>query len=588
MTGSDRGRKASARGRRSKTRIRVSFVAIAFVVSLFAGRLFQLQGIDASAYAQMATAEGSQTVSLHAQRGVILDRNGVALADSINAEAITADPSITTKNATAIAAVLEHRLGLDYFSTVTALRHPNSRFVYLARQVPAWRADAIVNALNKANLPGVFTQRDPLRDYPAGTVAANVLGAVGTDDKGLAGLELAYNSTLTGKDGQATYEVSPTGEQIPLTQSSLEAPKQGVGLVTTIDRDVQWYADRRLAQAVREHGADWGAAVTVDVKTGQIIQLSNYPTFNPAKLSGANTANLGDRALENVYEPGSVEKVLTFSALADSGAVTPSSRITVPSGLTIDGHSIGDDWSHGILHLTAAGVVALSSNLGTIVASQKITDKHLYHYLRSFGLGSDPGLGIPGESAGLVPNPSTWAAINHATIAFGQGLSVTAVQMAAAISAVANHGVYIQPTLVSGFKNADGTVTPAKPPASHRVVSARAAAMVTRMMEAVTQTGGTAPAAAIPGYLVAGKTGTAQRVNPQTGQYDGTHTISFAGFAPADNPRFLTYVVLDRPRDGSFGGTAAAPVFKDIMSLLLQRYGIAPSVAKVPKIKLTW
>ena len=577
------------RVRRSTVRMRVCLLAIAFVLSLFAARLFQLQGLDVNAYASMATDEGSQTVTLHAPRGAILDRFGVEMAATVEAVALTADPTMTADQAPAIAAVLTRHLGIDYFTTVTKLRTPQTRFVYLARRVPAWRADAVTTDLREARLPGVFTERDPLRSYPGHDVAANLIGFVGHDGAGLAGLEQQYDDLLSGADGQATYVVSPAGERIPLAAASIQDPAPGVSLQTTIDRDVQWYADQRLEQAVAETGSDWGAAVTLDVGTGQVVQFSQYPTFDPNDASDLRRQTLSVRGVQNVYEPGSVQKVLTFSALADAGEVTPRTRIKVPGALWIDGHEVNDDWEHGMIHLTATGALAKSSNLGTVLASRRLSDKQLYEALRSFGLGAATGVGLPGESRGILPEPEGWADINHATIAFGQGISVTVLQMAAAVSAVANGGTYVQPTLVSGFVQPDGSVTPAPEPATWQAVSERAAGMVAQMMEAVTVEGGTAPLAAIPGYRVAGKTGTAERVDPETGQYvEGQRTISFAGFAPADEPRFMTYVVLDNPKGDFYGGTAAAPVFHDVMSMLLQRYGVPPTGAKPPDDKLEW
>lgn len=575
--------------RRTASRMRICMVAIAFVLSLFAARLFQLQGLDANAYASMATAEGSASVPLHASRGAVLDRFGFELASTVDAVALTADPTMTSAQAPAVAAILTRHLRLDYFATVTKLRRPESRFVYLDRRVPTWRANAVMADLEAARLPGVFTERDPLRTYPGDEIAANVVGLVGADGAGLAGLEQQYDEQLSGVDGQATYVVSPAGERIPLADASVQQPQPGVAIQTTIDRDVQWYTDRRLHEAVIDTRSDWGAVISLDVRTGQIIQFSQYPTFDPNVSAKRDTDKLSARGVQNVYEPGSVEKILTFAALSDAGQVTPRTKIKVPGALWIDGHEVNDDWSHGMIRLTATGVLAKSSNLGTVLASRRVSDETLYDYLRNFGLGDTTGVGLPGESRGLLPVPSIWADISHATIAFGQGLSVTVVQMAAAVAAVANGGTYIQPSLVSGFVEADGSVTPAPEPATHRVVSERAARQVSQMLEAVVLDGGTAPLAAIPGYRVAGKTGTAQRVNPQSGRYvAGERTISFAGFAPADEPRFMTYVVLDNPKDGSFGGTAAAPVFQDVMSMLLQRYGVAPTGTKQPSQALEW
>jgi len=330
--------------------------------------------------------------------------------------------------------------------------------------------------------------------------------------------------------------------------------------------------------------------ITLDVRTGQIIAFSQYPTFDPNDASALDPALMSMRGVQYVYEPGSVQKVLTFAALADAGQVTPRTRIKVPGALWIDGHEVNDHWEHGALRLTAAGAVAKSSNLGTVLASKRISDEQLHAYLRAFGLGEPTGVGLPGESGGILPPPQGWGDIHHATISFGQGLSVTVLQMAAAVATIANGGTYVQPTLVSGFVQPDGSTVPGPTPKTHRVISEHAAAMVTRMMEGVTGDGGTATLAAIPGYRVAGKTGTAQRVDPTTGSYiAGESTISFAGFAPADDPRFLTYVVLDNPAVGSSsGGASAAPVFHDVMSMVLQRYGVPPTGRKPPDQRLEW
>lgn len=569
--------------------MRVSILCIAFVLSLFAARLFQLQGVDANAYASMAEDESTQTVALHAGRGAIVDRNGVELASTVDAVALTADPTMTADSATRIAAILHRKLNLDYFDTVNRLRKPDTRFVYLARRVPVWKADAVTSALEKADLVGVFTERDPLRTYPDGDAASSLVGVVGADDKGLSGLEYQFEDLLSGDDGQATYILSPSGERIPLSDSTVDEPEAGVGLQTTIDRDVQWWADRRLGRAVRDTGSAWGTAITMDVRTGEIVQFSQSPGFDPNRVGSLVEDDMVNRGAQFVYEPGSVQKILTYGGLADAGAVTPRTRIKVPGEYRVDSYEINDDWAHGTIKLTATGALAKSSNIAAILASQRISRNQLYDYLRSFGLGEQTGVGLPGESKGILAEPDDWSDSQHATIAFGQGLSVTAVQMAGAVAAVANGGVYVEPTLVTGYAQPDGSVEAAPEPESHRVISERAARQIAKMMTATTQDGGTAPQAAIPGYRVAGKTGTAQRVDQDTlGYVEGERTISFAGFAPADDPRFMTYVVLDDPKDGSFGGTGAGPVFHDIMSMVLQRYGIPPTGAKPVRLPLEW
>lgn len=581
----------SLRTLRSAARVRVCFVLIAFVISLFAARLFQLQGIDSNAYATMALEQGSTTVTLHAERGAIVDRNGEPLATSIDAEAITADPKLTAKHAFKIATLLVDTLGLDYFDTVTKLQKPNTRFVYLARKIPQWKADSAIKQLEAAKLLGVRTERDTLRTYPGDGLAANVLGLVSASGAGAAGLESEYQSKLAGKDGSATYETAPgdDGATIPMARQTVKKAVPGTGVRTTLDRDLQWFADRRLAQAVHETKSDWGVAVTVDLKTMQVLQLSQLPTFDANTASTIKKDNVNARAVQNVYEPGSVQKVLTMAALADSGKVDLGTRVKVPPQLVIDHFRIGDAWSHPTIHLTGAGVIARSSNLGTIVLSQQLSDTRLHDYLSSFGFGRPTGVGLPGESGGILPPADTWSRANHATIAFGQGISVTAMQEVAAVATIANKGVYTQPSLVTGLVAPDGSTTSTPAPASHRVVSAKAAGIVTSMMEAVTNKGGTAPNTAIPGYRVAGKTGTAWRVNPTTGRYvHGENTVSFMGFAPADKPRFLTYVVLDKPAGGGTGSGMAGPVFRSIMMTALERYGVPPTGSTAPKTPLRW
>ena len=577
---------AQRRERRLHTRVRTAFLLVAFVLSMFAARLVQLQGVDASAYASMAEAESTRTVTLHAPRGTIVDRDGVELATSVDAVALAADPTQTSDQAPQIAAVLVRHLGLDYFATVDALREPDTRFVYLARQVPEWKADRALKVLSKAGLAGVYSERDPLRIYPSGDVAANVLGFVGQDGVGLQGLERVFEYFMSGRDGESTYTVAPDGEQIPLSPSAEQDPEPGMGLQLTLDRDVQWYAQRRLREAVEQTGGESGTAITIDVDSGEVLAMADYPSFDANHPAAVPTADRGSRAVQNVYEPGSVEKVLTFGALLDAGLVRPTTQFRVPPSLTFDGHTVHDDWSHGWLNLTAAGVLAKSSNLGTIRAGMRMPPRELEDYLRSFGLGEKTGAGLAGESNGLLAPARTWPDIQHANVLFGQGVSVNALQMAAAINTVANDGVYVQPSLLQGVLTDDGLGDRFEP-STHRVISTEAAEKLQLMMETVTGEEGTGVEGRIPGYRVAGKTGTAQRV--VDGVYaPGQRVISFAGFAPVDDPQYMTYVMIDYPKDGSFGGTACAPVFRDIMAYVLQRYAVPPSGAHAPRIPLTW
>ena len=575
----------------TRTRLRVLVIGMLLLFLLFAGRLFQIQAVDSKAYAAMAVEAGTRKAIVPAPRGDIVDRNGEQLVTSTDGLTITGDPQLAAAKAPEIARILHEKLGdeIDYFDTIQKLRTPKSRYVFLAKDLPAYEARKAVKAVNEAGYTGVFTETKSLRSYPGGSLAANVLGITEENGKGIAGLENQYDAALTGEDGSSTYEVSSSGQRIPMADSTVKEMIPGSNVTTTIDRDLQWYADQRLRDVVSSAGADYGLAITMDVRTCQIVQMSQAPTYNPQTRDGVSEATLVNRAISNVYEPGSVMKAITMAALADMGKVKADTKIKVPSGMVIDGFPIGDYWQHGEIRLTAAGVIAKSSNLGTIVAAEQMSDSVFYSYLRKFGFGSRSGIDLPEESVGIVAPVRDWTKAKHATTSFGQGVSVNAVQMVRAVGAIANGGVMCTPRVVDSVTKADGTEVKTDTEEPRRVVSREAAAEVTRMMEAVTADDGTAPSAQIEGYRVAGKTGTAWRVNPQTGTYiRGQNTISFMGFAPADNPRFITYVVIDKPPRNAGGGSMAGPVFQDIMSMALERFGVTPTGAKPPKIKQDW
>jgi cell division protein FtsI (penicillin-binding protein 3) len=559
------------------------------IMSVFAARLFELQGIDAKVYVAKARAEGVVTVALPADRGTITDRNGVPLAESDSGLMLVADPTLTTKHASALATIIARRLHVDYFDVLGKLQKPDTHFQYIARRVPAAAAQKVMARADALGYKGLDTRRDPLRSYPAHDVAANLIGFMNAEGDAGEGAELMFNRMLSGRDGSETYEVGG-GNRIPLGDNSVVQPRSGQDLHLTIDRDVQWYTQRVLRDAVQGSSSQSGAAVVMDSRTGQLLAVADYPTFDANAPTLSPKRDLGSRALRDVYEPGSVEKVLTASSLIDAHKVTPDTKITVPPELRRQDRIIHDWFPHPKLHLTLTGVIAKSSNIGTVIADTQFTHRELYDYLRKFGLGERTGIGVHGESPGLLADWRNWSQINQDTIAFGQGLSVNAVQMAAAINAVANGGVYVTPSLVKGeAKASDGEVVGSDLSSEHRVVSARAARLTAQMMEAVTNPDtGTAPSAGIEGYRVAGKTGTAQRVGKNCGCYDGTFTVSFAGFAPADAPRFSVYVVIQDPKNGGGGGSIGGPAFHKIMSYVLQKYAVPPTGTKAPTPHIEW
>ena len=431
-------------------------------------------------------------------------------------------------------------------------------------------------------LAGLYTEDDPIRSHPNGSIAATVVGVVGADGKGLSGLEYGLNDKLSGQDGKAMYEVDTKGNKIPNANHTVEEPKPGVSVQLTLDTDLQWFAEKRIEQAVKQYKASAGTVITMDVKSGEILAMANYPTFDPNKKY--KSADLNNPALERTYEPGSVQKVVTMAALADAGLIDLNTKLRVPGSIEVQRRTIKDHWDHGTLNLTIAGVIAKSSNVGTIMAAQQMRIPQFVKYLHDFGFGEPTGLNFPGESKGLMPPGDEWPELTRSNVAFGQGLSVNAVQMTAAVNAVANGGVYVPPKLVRNYVDANGTVTPNQTAAPRRVVSEKAAKEVATMMEAVTAKKGTAPQAAIDGYLVAGKTGTAQQVDPKT----GSATASGRLLSP-DSPRPTTHGSLRTSycttrRGARGGGFQGGPVFRDVMSYALQKYVVPPTGAKQPDV----
>ena len=575
-------------------RLRIGFVLIAMVLSVFSVRLVQLQGIDPRSYARMAAEEGTVDVVLPATRGDILDRNSEPLADSVDGLMVVADPLMTAERAPEIATFLSKRLEVDYFDTLERLRVEGSRFQYLARQVPATLAKEVVDDADELGYEGISTRRDPVRAYPSRDVAANLVGFLGTPRKNgaaraLAGLEDTFNGYLAGRDGEARYEVS-AGNRIPLGDNTVTEAVDGEDLTTTIDRDLQWYAQRVLRQTVLGARADSGHAVIMDRRTGELLTVADYPTYDASEPYDAAEGLYKSAALTDVFEPGSVEKVLTLSSLIDAGKVTKRTRFRVPGSLERQNRTINDYWEHGLLNLTLAGIVAKSSNIGTVLAADEFGRGELRGYLTRFGLGQRTDIGVGGETKGLLPKGEMWTDQTEDRIAFGQGLSVNAVQMAAAVNTIANGGVRIDPSLVQGTAvTDDGTEVGTDHATRNRVISEDAARQTAQMMERVIDPeAGVAPGAAVPGYRVAGKTGTAQRVGPECRCYDGSFTVSFAGFAPADDPRFTIYVVVHNPRNGGGGGSVAGPAFSKLMSYTLRRYGVPPTGTRPSRLPVEW
>ncbi|MFG1666614.1 peptidoglycan D,D-transpeptidase FtsI family protein [Streptomyces sp. Y7] len=598
-----------------RPRLRMVSLALTLVLIAFVVRLLQVQGVDASTYAAKAEKNRYVGYTLAAERGGITDRNGVALAASVDAYDITADPTLFSRDQLKIddgpeqaAALLAPILGQDQEKIVHKLRpaNPNLRYTLLAsRQTPqvwkqikdlksalATKAETDKSAVNV--LAGVLSVASSKRVYPNGDLAAGILGWVNADGKGGGGIEQQLNRELSGKDGEIRYAQSG-GRQVPTVGSTETPAVPGSDVELTIDRDIQWAAQNAITKQVEESRADRGYVIVQDTRTGEILAMANSPGFDPNDLSEASSANMGNAALQDAYEPGSTAKVMSMAAVLEENVATPGTHVIVPNRLHRGDRLFKDDIDHETWYLTLNGVLAKSSNIGTILATgqlgktQRQSNKVLYDYLRKFGLGSYTGLGFPGETRGILAAPDKWSTSQQYTIPFGQGLSLNAMQAASIYSTIANGGVRVDPTLVRGTEGPDGQFTEAPKPKKTRVISARTARTLAQMLESVVDDReGTGTKARIPGYRVAGKTGTANRVDPATGKYRG-YTSSFAGFAPADNPRVTVYCAIQNATQGNyFGGQICGPIYKQVMEFALKTLQVPPTGAKSAKLPVAY
>ncbi|MCX4761323.1 penicillin-binding protein 2 [Streptomyces sp. NBC_01275] len=599
-----------------RPRLRMVGLALALVLTAFVVRLLQVQAVDASTYA--AKAEQNRYVGqvLAAERGEITDRSGIAFATSEDAYDITADPTMFAPDQLKIddgpeqaAALLAPILGQEQSALVKKLRPKNSatRYAKLAgRQTPqVWKqikdlkaaltAKADSDGVTVNVLAGVFSVPSSKRVYPNGDLAAGILGWVNAEGKGGGGIEQQLNTTLAGKDGKIRYAQSG-GRQVPTAGGSTETPAvPGSDVELTIDRDIQWAAQNAITEQVKASKADRGYVVVQDTRTGEILAMANSPGFDPNDLTQANSADMGNAALQDVYEPGSTAKVMSMAAVLEENVATPLTHVTVPNRLHRGDRLFQDDIDHATWYLTLNGVLAKSSNIGTILATGELgktqadANRVLYSYLRKFGIGSPTGVGFPGETQGILAAPQKWSTSQQYTIPFGQGMSLNALQAASVYSTIANGGVRVAPSLVRGTQGPDGRFTPAAAPKKSRVISQKTAKTLAQMLESVVDDEqGTGAKARIPGYRVAGKTGTANRVDPATGKYKG-YTSSFAGFAPADNPRVTVYCAIQNATKGSyFGGQICGPIFKQVMEFSLKTLQIPPTGAKAANLPVSF
>ncbi|CAB4916877.1 MAG: penicillin-binding protein 2 [Actinobacteria bacterium] len=555
-------------------------VITCLVLGAFAARLIELQAVKGQALAGQALDQRLRTVTLPALRGSIVDAKGAILAATVESRDVTADQTMIV-DPRAAAIQIAPILGIDAKALTTRLTGQR-RFVVVEKGITpeTWRR---IEALG---IPGIIGAPSSRRIYPADDLAANVVGFVGAEGSGLEGIEYAFDKQLAGTEGTTTYERGSGGNAIPTAEQTKVDATSGVDIRLTIDRDIQYIAQQVLAEKVRKSQSDSGTVVVMDPRTGQILALATEPTFNANEASSAPADQRGNRALRDAYEPGSTSKVMTLAAVINEGASNINATFKVPGSLERGGKVFRDHDAHGAEVLTLTGIMAKSSNIGAIMASERIGGRVLLGYLKKFGIGEKTGLNFPGEGAGSVPAFSDWSPTTFPTLAFGQGLSLNSVQAASIFATIANDGVRIEPTLVASVTNPDGTEVPIPAPKTTRVVSPGTAAQIRLMLEAVVSGGGTAPKAKIRGYRVGGKTGTAQMFDPVNGGYGDGVIASFIGMAPIDDPQLVVAVALVNPKKGRYGGQLAGPVFKRVMTYALQARQIPPTGTKPPNLPL--
>ncbi len=556
-------------------RLVAALVAAMFAMAGIVVRLAFLQVRESGTYAELGSTQRDHTETLPAVRGEILDRDGVPMALTLEARDVYANPSLVTaprSEAEQIAAIL----GRPQRGIREALTSSGT-FAFVERQVDA----DVAAQLAELHLAGIGFLPVPKRYYPAGPVASQVLGFVNVDGVGTTGLERQYDTELAGTAGERTIEMSAQGQEIAGGNQIVREPLPGSSLVLTIDRDLEFQAQEYLRRAVQENKAKGGTVVVMDPRSGDIYAMATYPWFDPNAFATFDGSRFVNRAVTDTWEPGSVNKTITAAAALESGSVTPTETFRVPGTRDVEGYTIHDAEPHGVEEMTLGDIIAHSSNVGASLVADRIGNEGMQRAFERFGFGSPTGVGFPGEAAGLMPAPDRWTDLTRATAAFGAGVAVTPLQMASVYATIANGGTWVQPRLVAATIDATGVRQDAPPPATHRVVRRSTAEMLTRMLAYVVQDG-TGAQAQITGYQVAGKTGTAKKLDA-SGRYVHRYVASFIGFLPAARPRVVVAVIIDEPQT-VYGGVAAAPLFQQVARYAIQRLGIepAPPVALPP------
>ncbi len=590
-------------------RHRAGNVVIFLILIVAAAQLFSLQVPRAAGLRAQAAGQLKVTDVEKAVRGSIVDRNFDKLAFTIEARALTFQPvkireQLTEARAKSteapdpqqrlreIAREVSTRMNnRPDMATVLKKLKSNETFVYLARAVDP----AVASAISK-KFPEVGSERQDLRQYPGGALAANMVGGIDWDGHGLLGLEDSMDSALAGTDGSVTYDRGSDGVVIPGSYRNRHNAVDGSTVQLTIDDDIQFHVQQQVQMAKDASGAKNVSAVVLDAKTGEVLAMSNDNTFDPSQDIGRQgDRQMGNLSVSSPFEPGSVNKLVTAASVIEFGLSNPDEVLQVPGSIDMGGVTVNDAWNHGVMPYTTTGIFGKSSNVGTLMLAQRVGQERYFDMLEKFGLGKRTDVGLPGESDGLVPPMAQWSGSTFSNLPIGQGLSMTLLQMTGMYQAIANDGVRIPPRVIKATIAPDGTRTEEPRPEGVRVVSAETAKTVRNMFRAIVQRDpmgyqqGTGPQAAVEGYQIAGKTGTAQQINPACGcYYSDVYWITFAGMATVDDPRYVIGIMMDAPHRAADGspGSSAAPLFHNIASWLMQRENVPLSPDPGPPLTL--
>jgi cell division protein FtsI (penicillin-binding protein 3) len=549
-------------------RLRITLLAIGLTASLglVGARLYAIQIIQHGDLGARAEGQYERRIPVTARRGTIHDRSGRALVISLDAASVFAHPGLV-RDPGATAARLARVLKLPPQEIQTKLRS-DGPFVWIQRKVDPEQAEAVV----KLNLPGIGLVPEAKRYYPKKTLAAHLIGFVGVDDRGLEGLELEYDRLLTGGPRSFVSRVDAL-QRIVFRESGESRP--GADLYLTIDEVVQHVAERELDAVVRRSGARGGTVIVTDPTTGEVLALANTPSYNPSAYVSSAPTLRRNRALTDPYEPGSAFKLVLAAAALEEGLVKPEDLFYGEEGvIEVAGVKIRDHEKYG--WMTFRDVMAFSSNVGAIKVGMMLGKDRFYTYITSFGFGVPTGVDLPGESRGLVRRPRHWSELSLGALSIGHEVSVTPIQLITAMGAVANGGHLVRPYVLRAIRHPDGSVEETRPLMIRRVISSETARTLTSVLTEVVERG-TGRAAALNGYRVAGKTGTAQKIDPQTGTYSHSKVVAFfVGYVPAENPRLAILVLIDEPQGLAWGGTLAAPVFREIAEETLNYLDVPP------------